>query len=159
MSWLVKIFSSTQQNRGDQVFNRQFGQNFASIKPDKYMRAYLKSPHWNTPDIYKIFILDYMSLSSRTETNDLIIFFEVLGVLVGFWTRGFCTLGGFLLPQGFLYRIIPDGNYLKIQFWKFGWHKEAQNLKFVWPIFTHNVLMGGGGEEESCCGTMSNNKY
>jgi hypothetical protein len=53
--------------------------------------------------------LDYMSLSSRTETNDLIIFFEVLGVLVGFWTRGFCTLpdlGGFLLPRGFLYRII-----------------------------------------------------
>jgi len=53
----------------------------------------------------------------------------------------------------------PDGHYLKIQFWKFGWHKEAQNLKFVWPTFTHNVLMGGGREEESCCGTMSNNKY
>jgi hypothetical protein len=80
----VKISSSTQQNRGNQVFNRQFGRNFALIKPDKYMRAYLKSPHWNTPDIYKIFILDYMSLPSRTETNDLIIFFEVLGVLVGF---------------------------------------------------------------------------
>ena len=39
----------------------------------------------------------------------LIIFFKVLGVLVGFWTKCFCTLpdlGGFLLPRGFLYRII-----------------------------------------------------
>jgi hypothetical protein len=81
----VKIFFSTQQNGGNQVFNCQFGWNFTLIKTDKYMRvAYLKSPHWNTPDIYKIFILVYMSLSSRSETNDLIIFFEVLGVLVGF---------------------------------------------------------------------------